>query len=102
MSQTAGKTDPWLRATQAEISSKSAASEKLEPFGFSSLRGRACARDVCEGVEGLSRKATSIFGALASKISARIKRRVGRGQRGECNGGSRHRSACVRWADLRG
>eukprot|EP00965_Chrysotila_dentata_P209679 6185437-Pleurochrysis_carterae.AAC.2 len=34
MSQTAGKRAPLLSATQAEISSKSAASEKLDPLGF--------------------------------------------------------------------
>eukprot|EP00965_Chrysotila_dentata_P256538 6212573-Pleurochrysis_carterae.AAC.4 len=45
MSQTAGKRDPFLRAMHAEISSKSAAGEKLEPFGFCLHRASQCLRE---------------------------------------------------------
>eukprot|EP00965_Chrysotila_dentata_P090058 2972203-Pleurochrysis_carterae.AAC.1 len=96
MSQTAGKTYPRLSAIQAESSSKSAASENLELFGFSSPREHTCVRDECEGATGLPRMITFVFGVLASKISASMKRRVGRDGRGVIDGGSRRRSACVR------
>eukprot|EP00965_Chrysotila_dentata_P071305 2356451-Pleurochrysis_carterae.AAC.1 len=86
----------------AEISSKSAAREKLEPFGFCLRRVCSCARGVCENTAGLQRSIVTVVGALASRMDVRMSHRVGRGQRKERNGGRRRRSACVRWEGARG
>eukprot|EP00965_Chrysotila_dentata_P249020 6208675-Pleurochrysis_carterae.AAC.2 len=90
MSQTAGKRDPLLRATHAEISSKSAAREKLEPFG------------VGMSTAGLHRSNVTVVGAMASRNDVRMNQRVGRGPREEREGGRWRRSACVRREDARG
>eukprot|EP00965_Chrysotila_dentata_P022254 736178-Pleurochrysis_carterae.AAC.2 len=63
MSQAAGKRDPFLRAMHAEISSKSAAREKLEPFGFCLRRAYSRTRSVCENTVGLYRSTVTVVGA---------------------------------------
>eukprot|EP00965_Chrysotila_dentata_P018256 607661-Pleurochrysis_carterae.AAC.1 len=94
MSQTAGKRDPLFRATHAEISSKSAAREKFEPFGFCSSKVRFRTRSVGMITAGLHRPNVTVVGAMASRINVRMNRRVGRGLREKRKGGRWRRSAC--------
>eukprot|EP00965_Chrysotila_dentata_P104351 3445735-Pleurochrysis_carterae.AAC.3 len=85
----------------AEISSKSAAREKLEPFGFCLSRVCSRARGSCMTTAGLHRPTVTVVGALASRIDVRRNQRVGRGQRSERRGDRLRRSACVRRGDAR-
>eukprot|EP00965_Chrysotila_dentata_P036018 1198768-Pleurochrysis_carterae.AAC.1 len=95
MSQAAGKRDPLLRATHAEISSKSAAREKLEPLGLCLRRLNSRTLSVGENTVGLQWSTVTIVGALASRIDVSMNQRVGRGPRRRRNGNRRRRSACV-------
>eukprot|EP00965_Chrysotila_dentata_P142143 4699349-Pleurochrysis_carterae.AAC.1 len=99
MSQAAGKREPLLRATHAEISSKSAAREKLEPFGFclSSVRSRT--HGGCVTTAGLHCPNVIVVGALASRIDVRMNHRVGRGQRKE-RGRDRRRWLACAWREV--
>eukprot|EP00965_Chrysotila_dentata_P025643 851862-Pleurochrysis_carterae.AAC.1 len=78
----------------AEISSKSAAREKLEPFGFCLCRARSRERNDCENTLDLYRSTVTVVGAFASRIDVRMNQRVGRGRRAERSEDSRRRSAC--------
>eukprot|EP00965_Chrysotila_dentata_P032734 1090793-Pleurochrysis_carterae.AAC.1 len=68
MSQAAGTREPLLRAMHAEISSKSAASEKLEPLGLRLHRLNSRTLSVAENTVGLQWSTVTIVGALASRI----------------------------------
>eukprot|EP00965_Chrysotila_dentata_P181488 5990693-Pleurochrysis_carterae.AAC.1 len=102
MSQAAGKRDPLFRAMHAEISSKSAAREKLEPLGLCLRRLSSRTLSIGENTVGLRRSTVTIVGALASRIDVSMNQRVGRELRRRRNGSRRRRSACVRWKDERG
>eukprot|EP00965_Chrysotila_dentata_P038965 1294707-Pleurochrysis_carterae.AAC.1 len=81
MSHAAGKKEPFPKATHAEISSRFAAREKLEPCGFCLRRVCSLARGVGVNTVGLRWPVVTVVGARASRTDVRMNQRVGRGRR---------------------